>query len=480
MGVPQDRRFDVCIVGAGPGGLAALSAIIEPYSLDDLANDQAERAAHTCPPKRPSVCVVDPEPWLHCWRNRFAALGISWLRSPAMAHPDAFDAWSLAAFARESGRCSEVLPTNAEEWKVVKGLGDAQAGLFGLPSSQLFLDYCDELVARLPHTLVRSKAVSVSGGDGDYRVGLADGSSVAAGSVVLALGVPGPPAVPPAFANLPERVAFHTEDCGRLSGLDKDLRVLVVGGGLTAVQAAQLAVRQGCRVSLCSRRRLVTRDFDIPAEWFDYRTQGRLRHDFWTQPSEARLALLRATKGGGSVPPRYMQELRAMEATGKVQVVCGEAEVGSADEEGVGVKLAGQWRRFDRVVLACGHRPDCAKLPLVRELQAQWPVAVVGGLPVLSKDLQWGGCEQLFVVGALAALQVGPDAANLMGCRRAAQVVAQSLGLRLWQRSLRPRDGSLTICGNRYAAFEDSEDDEKSTDAETPGSAPSSEAAWEQ
>jgi len=290
---------------------------------------------------------------------------------------------------------------------------------------------------------------------------------------VLALGAPGPPAVPPAFTHLPERIAFHTDACGRLSELRKGCRVLVIGGGLTAVQAAQLAVKQGCRVSLCSRRRLVTRDFDIPVEWFNWRRQGRLRHDFWMQPLDARLASLRATKGGGSVPPRYMQELGAAEAAGRVEVVYGEAEVGGVNEEGVRIRLAGRWRHFDRVVFACGHRPDCLAFPLVRELQAQWPVQVVGGLPVLSKDQQWGSCRQLYVVGALAALQVGPDAANLMGCRRAAHVVAQSLDLRLWQRSVRPKDGSISVCGNRYAALEDSEDDDQSTDAESTGGEPS-------
>lgn len=471
----------MCIVGAGPGGLAALSAVLEPYCLDELAEDQARRAAHTAPPRRPSVCVVDPQPWLAAWRARFAALGIRWLRSPAMAHPDTFDAWSLREFAHLQGRESELQATDAESWKPVRGLGQAQAGFFSLPSSQLFLDFCDSLVARLPHTFVRSKVASVGGADGAFEVGLSDGSSISAKSVVLALGVPGPAIVPPAFAHLPAHTAFHTEDYARLQGLKRGSRVLVVGGGLTAVQAAQLAVRKGCRVSICSRRRLATRSFDIPVDWFDYRTQGRLRHDFWQLPPEERLMHLRATKGGGSVPPFYMEDVRASEAAGQLEVVCGEAEVGAADAEGLAVKLAGRWRRFDRVVLACGHRPDCAALPLLRELQAQWPVPVVGGLPMLSKDLQWGPHAQLFLVGALAALQVGPDAANLMGCRRAALVVAKVLGLRLWQRSFQPKDGSVSICGNRYAVLSDSEDDDdETTVAESLDSLPDSGSAEEQ
>jgi len=317
--------------------------------------------------------------------------------------------------------------------------------------------------------LVQGKATSVRGSDGAFEVEVSNGSFVSAKTVVLALGVPGAPAVPPAFKHLPERIAFHTEDCERICKLQKGCRVLVIVGGLTSVQAAQLAIRRHCKVTLCSRRQLVTRNFDIPIEWFDPRKQGRLRHDFWLLPAEERLTHLRATKGGGSVPNWYMEQLKASQAAGDIEVICGEAEVCSVNGASVEVKLAGRCQHFDQVIFACGHKPDITALPLTRELQAQWPIPTVVGLPVLSKDLQWGTHEQLFVVGALSGLQIGPDAANLMGCRRAAEVVAQSLGLRLWQRFSKPSDGSISICGNRYAAlgYSEDDDDDDTTDVET-------------
>ncbi|KAL3810165.1 hypothetical protein ACHAXA_007053 [Cyclostephanos tholiformis] len=38
------RRYDVCIIGTGPAGLASLSAIMEPYSLDGMTNTQVNNA----------------------------------------------------------------------------------------------------------------------------------------------------------------------------------------------------------------------------------------------------------------------------------------------------------------------------------------------------------------------------------------------------------------------------------------------------
>ncbi|CAK0880514.1 unnamed protein product [Prorocentrum cordatum] len=303
--------------------------------------------------------------------------GIQWLRSPAMAHPDVFDAWSLMAFARAQGRSAEMQPAGADQWKdtgrvevlgcagcgaaealesaqAIRGLQDVGSGLFGLPSSSLFSDFCAELSSRLPHTFVRERAAFIEGCDGAFEVRLADGRSIKSRSLVLALGFPGPAIVPSAFAGLPADVAFHTEDCDRLSTLAKGQRVLVIGGGLTAVQTAQLAMRKGCHTTLCSRRHLVTRQFDIwvsgfrdlPLQWFDFRSQGHLRHAFWSEPAGGRLAKIRATRGGGSVPPSYMEQLRAAEAAGQLRVVLGEVEACSFEGGVVETTLRGEDQRL--------------------------------------------------------------------------------------------------------------------------------------
>lgn len=71
---------------------------------------------------------------------------------------------------------------------------------------------------------------------------------------------------------------FHSDEDlgGRLKELRKK-RVLVLGGGLTAVQVAQLALKQHCKVTLLSRRPLTTRHFDVNETWFD-RRRAHLHH----------------------------------------------------------------------------------------------------------------------------------------------------------------------------------------------------------
>jgi hypothetical protein len=95
----------------------------------------------------------------------------------------------------------------------------------------------------------------------------------------------------------------------------------------------------------------------------------------------------------------------------------------------VRVQVGDEAMDFDVVLLGTGSSSDCTALPLVRNLLAEWPVPLVGGFPVLTTDCQWGPDAPVFVVGALAALQLGPGALNLMGARHGADIVATKLGV---------------------------------------------------
>jgi hypothetical protein len=64
--------------------------------------------------------------------------------------------------------------------------------------------------------------------------------------------------------------------------------------------------------------------------------------------------------------------------------------------------------------------------PLLAEILDAYPLSVVNGLPVLDEYLRWRGCE-LFVMGGLAGLQVGPVARNLSGARMAGERIGPAL-----------------------------------------------------
>lgn len=393
-------------------------------------------------------------------------LGIEFLRSPAMAHPDHFDMNALLVYAIDNDREDELIESGCADIRNLHGLGQTQIGLWKLPSSKLFADFCAYTAGHLPHDYVKGAAIDLeqnedANGDTTYTVTLADGKEVLASSIVLALGPTGMPVIPSAISSIPIDQLFQWTDM-KEKLMPHHKMVLVVGGGLTAVQVAQFCLRLGKKVCLCSRRPLVERHFDIDVCWFDRRNTNKHISDFYHQPVSERLSALRKVRGGGSVPPLYMDDLRKWQGSGKLTLINNVEPVflRMADGAKAWISMGPEGEMaFDCVIHACGIRPDCTSSPFVKKVLENFPIETKGGLPCVSVDLEWS--KNLFVVGALASLNIGPDSGNLMGARRAASIVANTLGCKSWLR--REKGGPLS---NSFQLFQDSDDSDLDSDIE--------------
>lgn len=457
--MPPAKRCDVCIVGSGPAGLATLSALRESYTLDSLNDRQINEAMrHVSKVPQRSICVVDPSPtWMNQWHTNFETLGIEYLRSPAMAHPDYFDQNALLAFATTLGREKELIESGCFDISSLLPLGQSQIGLWKLPSTKLFRDFCAHLTKRSKHDYVSGKVVALDreGPGVPFTVTLEDGRYICADSVVLAMGMIGKPIIPKSLERLipsSRMIQWSNMSHDFFDGLR---RVLVIGGGLTAIQVAQYALRKGKEVVLCTRRPLVERHFDIDVEWFDRRVSNKCMADFYHEPIDKRLTLIKETRGGGSVPPIYLKDLRSWEESGRLRIEVGDPVVTSNDEHdrSTTISINDQCYHFDGIILACGVKPDCTANPLISRILEKWPTKIAGGFPSISEDLEW--TDNLFVVGGLGSLNIGPDAGNVMGMKRAASIVANQLGCRCWLRETK-------VLGSRFHVFiEDTESEDE-------------------
>lgn len=454
----QQDIFDVVIVGAGPAGLASLSAIQTPFSYDRFTRAQAERVERSSGFKnyaKLNVCVVDTESWLGSWKRNFRNLDIQWLRSPVSAHPDCYDSTSLLGFAFEKERKNEMLDTGIHEQNQ-KHVTESDLGLRYLPSSNLFEEFCSNLIKLLPHTIKTDFVRDVTGEDGNFLVHLGRGGVLRANRVVLAIGMAGPPAMPlrSEYLKCTETKTFQLfnkekKDFPSLAAQD---RVLVIGGGLTAVQAVQKAAKHGCNVVLMSRRPIRTKHLDIGTrEAVNPRYKNEMRYKFLESPIHERAKAACKIRDGGSVPRIYMETLELLEERGQVKRVVKDYS-SIIYKHGIATLLDnGTELQFDWIISACGFTPDCLSIPLIQRLHSQWPAELADGFPVLNNELQWPGLENLYVLGSLSTLQVGPDAGNLSGIRVGAKTIAEAMGLRDWLYSIERNDNN--ILGNKYGGF---------------------------
>lgn len=235
--------------------------------------------------------------------------------------------------------------------------------------------------------------------------------------------------------------------------------LLIVGGGVTSVQLALLAASKKrapwCQsVTLMTRSKIKVRQFDLENKWMGPQ-RGKLLEHFASLDPVARLHILKESRQGGSVPPDILGHLRHAAATEADTVqVQEEVEIANViwdeDHQNFQVHLydSSSSKSFDMIWMATGTDNDLEFYPALATLQNKLPVQVVGGLPVLGPDLTWkhglennGGettrrsCDKtesllrsrFFVMGALAAMELGPDALNLLGARHGAVRIAKTL-----------------------------------------------------
>lgn len=257
----------------------------------------------------------------------------------------------------------------------------------------------------------------------------------------------------------------------------RERKIVVVGGGLTSAQIVVRALEQGYdKVILLTRGHLKSKPFDVDLGWVG-RYSNYLKMQFWqNEDVQERLSTLRAARNGGSVTPTYAKVLARLQVLGKVEVrthttiasavyastACHdrrcrkeeeeeEGKDGKSEEEDDVVEGVDEdesddgereWSlelrtstdggnlqtiRADYLCVATGAKIDFGNLPFLQHFQKTHPVRLVGGLPVVTADLEYRSDVPLFVTGAYAGLQIGPAAGNLGGMRDSADRIANRL-----------------------------------------------------
>jgi len=272
-----------------------------------------------------------------------------------------------------------------------------------------------------------------------FVLDLADGDQVGVDRVIVAAGIAPFARIPDVFRDLPAARVSHSSwhtDLGRFSGQ----RVLVVGGGQSALESAALLHEGGAQVDVVARapgvhwlgqrpwmRSLgpVSTLLYAPPEVGPPLLSQLVRTPGWVRrlPDRPRGALDRRSirpAGAGWLKPRV---------DGLVRLRFGrfvtQAEV-TAD--GVDVRFDdGSRDRFEHVLLGTGYRIDLARYPfLPSELLAA--IRRVDGYPVLSRGFE-SSVPGLHFIGAPGALTFGPLMRFVAGTPFAATEVARLLAV---------------------------------------------------
>ena len=234
--------------------------------------------------------------------------------------------------------------------------------------------------------------------------------------------------------------------------------VLVVGGGPggypAAIRAGQLGLdtiivdKHGLGGTCLNRGCIPSKAFIHAASKYEEMVHHAQKDEMGLKVSDPTLDMAGVTAWKDGIVSKLTKGVGQLIKAAKVEAISGWATFKNAKtclvemEDGETVEITAE-----NVILATGSCPCVDAIPVLRDAAADFRLPVdASGLPALEETLTWGD-ERFFVVGVMAALRVGPDAGNLTGARRAADICAAHLGC---------HDSLLeegNVLANMYAAF---------------------------
>jgi cation diffusion facilitator CzcD-associated flavoprotein CzcO len=196
---------DWVIVGAGPVGCHLAISLLQSGQTG-----------------RDQIALLDDKEPLSLWKRRADSCGMSYLRSSCVHHIGISTA-ALSQFRK----------------RLFPGLSERR-GKVGSPSLRLFNSHCDHLCREFSLRELwrkdRVERISLAS-NGTYRVHSGH-AVVEARRVVLALGPAWRPRIPSWLESARERISFLLDPGFQREQIPVGSRIAVLGGGMTAVQAA--------------------------------------------------------------------------------------------------------------------------------------------------------------------------------------------------------------------------------------------------
>lgn len=329
------------------------------------------------------MLLLDPQPLFGQWRARTGRLEMSHLRSPSVHHI-AYEPMDLESYAGKKRRVHRSFRAP-----------------YARPRLSLFDAHCDH-VARdyaLYDSYLQGRADRCEARDSHVEVRCDDGRVLRTKRLVFALGV-SELEWPKAEEGLDG--AEHVFSSEEPRWPKSESHVTVVGGGITGAQLTLALLERGHTVTLATRRPLQTAYFDSDPCWIGPACMERFNRV--TCPAQRR-RIIKDARNRGTMPEEVKRRLSRARQAGELELVRIDAPNRST--------------RAEATFLATGFSARRPGGKLIDALVAEHHLPVAPcGYPLVDHHLRWH--PRIHVMGALAELEIGPVARNIIGARRAA------------------------------------------------------------
>ncbi|TVQ14063.1 MAG: hypothetical protein EA364_05030 [Balneolaceae bacterium] len=389
----NDSILEWVIVGGGIHGICIANALI------------AHRYA-----TRNDIRIIDPNPEpLAEWKRTADNVGMEFLRSPGVHHLDT-EPFSLKHFSSNYRGGSKFFTAPNDR-----------------PSLTLFNAHAADVIKHnsLKEIFTQGLVTTIEIGSACATIS-SHNQMLRARRVVLALGQSH-------SVQWPDWARIAAEKGGRIyhvldaayskNNIPDSGKVVVIGGGMSAVQTALSLTGKNRHVTLVSPHALRYNNYDADPGWMGPKFLSKFKR---IASSARRRAVINAARNSGTITQELKRSISNINHEKKCVIVIGKSEKCTVLSNDLMLLNLDNGEKIGAncIVLATGYSSKRPGGHLVDTLITDNDLKCsLCGYPVTNHALQWH--ENLFVTGPLAELEVGPVSRNIIGAKMAARRILQ-------------------------------------------------------
>ncbi|WP_088103636.1 FAD/NAD(P)-binding protein [Halalkalibacter urbisdiaboli] len=359
--------------------------------------------------KTSELAIIDPHQHpLSMWKRCTSNIGMTYLRSPSIHHldPNPFALEIFEKSKRGKNETSFVQP-------------------YSRPSLSLFNMHCEHLFETLhvADSWIQDRVQGIEKKVNGWEIKLSS-RKILTKHVVLAIGLSEQP-VWPAWAEELKMKGANIKH--QFEDLDSNpsAPLLIAGGGISAAHSALLYTESNPgKVTLLTRHPLQVFQFDSDPAWLGPKKM-RL---FLKAAYQKRRQFISEARHRGSMPGEVRVRLRKAESEQRLVIKTAEVQSTSFNNQLITLVFSdGESWEGKSIRLATGFHTSAPGMNwLINEENAAFLHCHTCGYPILNDaTLEWA--PNLYVMGALAELSLGPVARNISGARRGAERIIRSI-----------------------------------------------------
>ncbi|MDQ0999741.1 thioredoxin reductase [Neobacillus niacini] len=359
------------------------------------------------------LLIIDPhEQPISQWKRNTDRIEMEYLRSPSVHHLDVAP-FSLQWFARKAK------------------FSQPFYGYYKRPSLSLFHQHCESVFHEidLKQSWHIGRVSNLERKYDEWWIQTEDNSWLHTKNVAIATGFTEALNYPSWSNEMKERyphLICHIFEKEVPETFNEGQPLVIVGAGITAAHLSLKLSKLHEQVILITRHDFRVHDFDSDPGWLGPKNMTSFLKikDYKTRRQTITNARYR-----GSFPKELSLALSRLIQKNKLKVFYDEIEsCSNCDESSLLLKLKNSEEKIEtpRILLATGFQSNMEYLSWLQPvINHEKLLCAECGFPIVSKNLEWG--KKLFVVGALAELEIGPTARNISGARTAANRIVSAI-----------------------------------------------------